>query len=193
MKTAEKALTALILFLLAIQVIRNGFNIDAPAIALLLILVFLVLLDSRLDISKLKVGLSGLEITREAARLEQQLGTTAEVQASATDAVSEARVTAEDSSLAFINLWIKIEVELRRLAGKDFESKRSPSDLIAILGRRETLDPELLRSLDYLKNVRNGVVHGQLRLNDQEASSIVNLTGTVLAKLRQVRGLQPTS
>ncbi len=190
MKTAEKAVTALVLLLLAIQVIRNALIIDASALALLLILVFLVLLDSRPDIARFKVGLSGLEITREAAQLEQQLGTTADLQASANDAVSEAKVTAEDSTLAFINLWIKIEVELRKLAGKDFESKWPPSDLIAILRRREALDPELLRSLDYLKNIRNGVVHGQLRLNDQEASSIVSLAGTVLAKLRQIRGLQ---
>jgi hypothetical protein len=189
-KTAEKAVTALVLLLLAIQVIRNGFIIDTSAIALLLILVFLVLLDSRLDITRLKVGLSGLEITREALQLEQQLSTTPDVQANANDAVSEAKVTAEDSTLAFINLWIKIEVELRRLAGKDFESKRPPSDLIAILRSRETLDPELSRSLDYLKNIRNLVVHGQLRLNDQEASTIVSLAGTVLAKLRQIREIQ---
>ena len=190
MKTTEKAVTGLVLLLLSVQVVRNGFVIDAPAVALLLILVFLVLLDSRLDITRLKVGLSGLEITREARQLEQQLSTTPEVKASANDAVSEATVTAEDSTLTLINLWIKIEIEVRRLAGKDFESKRSPSDFIGILRRRETFDPELLRSLDYIKNVRNDVLHGRLRLNDQEASTVVSLAGTVLAKLRQIRELQ---
>lgn len=185
-KAAEKAVTILVLFLLALEVLRNGLTVDTSVVALLVILIFLVLLDSHPDIIRLKAGPGGIEVVRQVRELEQQLEPSPEVRGQAQTEVAEAKTKEEDSTLAFINIWNHIDAELRRIAGETPDSRRPPSSLIDSLRQRRMLDEALLNSLEFLRGIRNRVVHGQLNLDDREASSTVDLAGTVLARLRAI-------
>jgi hypothetical protein len=168
--------------LIILQVYHNGWALDQWAVIMVFVLVALIFVASYPEIIELRIGMQGLEIKKRAVELKGKLP--AATSNEALTQVAEVKASSEDNSASFIKLWIRIEEILREIATSHSLDRRMPiSALLSSLVEANLLDRDLLEPLRFLSDARNKVIHGEVRLDDEAASGLVELCANVIQLL----------
>lgn len=112
----------------------------------------------------------------------------------AKSAIDRIRVSETDKGMMFFQLIGEIEKELRSVAVKHniaAPEKAAPRSIVDMLEEKEILSkPMANAALEYL-NIRNRLVHGKVRLTDENIEDALSIGTRLLSDIRRISSSRP--
>jgi hypothetical protein len=189
-KTAILVTYGLLLLGIFVTLYKSEWNCASVFTGLLVSFTIFLLIKGE-HWEKLRVGLSGIEITKnlkDVARDAKKVKVSKKAEKQATEILNNIRKS-KAPNLEFIGLCIEMEKTLRELGqevGLSEEFNRRPfRDLKITLEKKGILTGWLLAALNILGNYRDLAVHGSI-LTMEEYNIVINIAKKTLAELHDL-------
>lgn len=170
-----------LLALLGLQLYEDSLKLTATSTGVVVLLFGVLLVLSYPDITRIKVGLGGVEFERRATELTTKILTTSAAKQRALAYVA-APIVQADPRGALFTVLVEIEREMRRLTG--VSEPLAFGELMRKLISKDLLDENLQEALEFLRTVRNSAFHGEY-LSEDQIKAATNLGSVVLSSLRE--------